>query len=119
LPFEVTGQPVIVESGFTDRNHLRMLCQFDQFSDCRFTQIRVIGMYTDRGIEVVMLFRQRQHFRKILQRHADAERGADIVFTHFFEDRGQVIGEFRKIEVAVRIDEHGQAALRDGFTTVA
>lgn len=50
---------------------------------------------------------QRQDTRRVLEIDADADGVADAVLAHRFEQLRQILGEIRKIEMTVAIDQHG------------
>ncbi len=108
LPFEIPLQPVVVESGFADRDDLLPLRERDEIVDRRFGRALVIGMHTDGRIEILVRRRERMHRRPVDKVHGDAERVRDAGGRHRLAHRRQVGGKFGEIEMTVRIDEHGR-----------
>ena len=53
-----------------------------------------------------MRFRQPKNARKILEVYADAYGTTDIVPCHVLEQLWQALRQVRKIEMAVRVDQH-------------
>ena len=63
-------------------------------------------MDADRRVEMRMRFGQGQHIRKVFQIDADAERTADVVLPHPFENPGKMCCQVGEVEVAVGVNQH-------------
>jgi hypothetical protein len=100
--------PVVIEPGLAGGNHFGRLRQSHERLDIRLERVGIVGMYTDRGIEVGMGLCQRQHSREILKGYRNAQGAVDRIDAHSVEDRVDLGAEFGKVEVAVRIDVQGE-----------
>jgi len=74
--------------------------------DRRLLRFGVIGMQADRRIDVVVRMSDRDDRGPRRKLDADAQRMRDLVLPHRIEERRQLGGELREIEVTVGIDEH-------------
>jgi hypothetical protein len=63
-------------------------------------------MHADRGVDVRILVRQRQHLREVRQVDRHAQRMGDFVVRHLRQDVRHASGQLREIDMAVRIDIH-------------
>ncbi|GMU72327.1 MAG: hypothetical protein AMXMBFR42_17860 [Burkholderiales bacterium] len=111
LPLEIPAEPVIVESRLADRDDLRARRPFDERRHVGLDRVRIVGMRADGRVQVRMLRGERMHPRPVGQVDRDAQRMRHPRFAHGPKLRGQVAREFGKVEVAVRIDEHGSCQL--------
>ena len=106
LPFEVAGQPEIVQPGLADRHHLGVVGQRDQFRHRRLGAVFMVRMHAHGRVDIRMRFGERADFGEFFQFHADAQRVAHLVGRHQVEHLGQLAGEVGEIDVAVGIDVH-------------
>ena len=74
LPLRPVLLPVIIETGFTDGNYLRVPGKFDQTCFVRLFDIGIFGMDAHGGVEVRVSLGKRQNAREIFQIDADADR---------------------------------------------
>ena len=93
--------PVVVEPGLAGGNHFGLSRQSHERLDIRLERVGIVGMHADRGIEIGMGLCQRQHSRKVLERHRDAQGAIDRIDTHSVENRVDLGAEFGKVEVAM------------------
>ena len=98
LPFEIAGQAVVVESGFADRDHLRVGGEANQPLDRGFLGLLLIRirMDADGGEDVRVPPCDVEHHGKAFQRHAGAQGPADMGVSHAFEQLRQVRREARE-----------------------
>ncbi len=80
--------------------------KFKQFLFIWLIGIGILGMDTDRGVEVGVGFSQREDTREVFQIDANTHRTADVVLLHALKDFGQPPRKFRKVKMTVRVDQH-------------
>jgi hypothetical protein len=61
LPFEIPLQPIVVEPGLPDGDHLGTRGERHQVGNRRFRRVLVIGVHADGRVEVRVRRRQRVH----------------------------------------------------------
>ena len=107
LPVQVSGQPVVIQPGFTDGDNFGMLSQTYQFGLGWLSFQFVIRMHADRGEKIVMLFSQFQHIWEGLKLNRNAQGMRNIVRAHLVQDGINIFDQVGKIKVAMGINEHG------------
>ena len=105
LPFQIALQPVIVESGLADRNHLGMGGQGEQTVQARLLAVLGVGMDTGCGKQIGMGLGQRDDRRQTLQGDPGDQRPAHPVVLHRGEHRGGVGRQIGKVDMTMGIDE--------------
>ena len=106
LPFQVPGQAIVVESGLADGDDLRPAGELAQAADRRLRRVFVVWVYADARIDVRVFRGDAQHAGEVGQIHADAQRVCHPFRRHRVEDGGELRRQFRKIDVAMGVDEH-------------
>ena len=101
---------VIVEPGLADADDLVRPGVFDEdFRRRRRLVIHIVGMDSDRAIEVVVGPRQGQHIRELGEPRADRLHDADAGLGGARQHPIDVVGELGKIEMAMAVDQHQPA----------
>jgi hypothetical protein len=89
--------------------------QFDQFvSRNSILLVGVMRVRADRTIDVRKFLRYREQAAKTSHPRRDGDDAADPGGIRSRDDAVEIVGEIRKIEMAMAVDEHGltvQAAL--------
>src|SRR5204863_7519923 len=107
LPFEVALETIVVEASLADGDNLRLARFGDQQLESRLGSIGVIAMHADARVEIGVPDGARMHARPGVHLDADAKRMRHGVRAHCLQHLRQLVGELRKIEMTVGIDEHG------------
>ena len=104
---------VIVETRFADRHDFRMPRVGDEIVHC-YVQllVRVMRMRADRAIDVRKTLRDRQHAGKAPHARRDRDQRAPSPPPRArIDDRVNLAGKIRKIEMAMTVDQHRSVAL--------
>ena len=104
---------VVVEAGLSNRHHAGQCGAVQQVLHAGFRHALVVGVHAHRAPEVVMGQGQGVHALELFHGGADAQGPGDLRLGHGLADGGQLADQFREVEVAVRIGEHGIAKQRD------
>ena len=98
----------IIQPRLAERHDLRMLRQLDQF--VRGNAVFLVGvmrMGADRAIDVRKSLGDREQPGKPPHPRRDRDDAADAGGLGARDDAVEIVGEIRKIEMAVAVDEHG------------
>ena len=110
LPLEVTRQSEIIEPRFANGDYLGMVGERDQFVHCRLGALLVVRMNAHRSVDIGMRLGERTDLGEFFQFDPDTQCMAYPVLGHVSKHLGQLAGEVREIDMAVRVDEHAVAS---------
>jgi hypothetical protein len=97
----------VIQPRFTQRHHLWMLRQFNQFL-CRNAVflICIVRMRADGAIDVGKACRDRQQCIETFHPRGDRHNAANSRGLGAGNDGVEVVGKIRKVEMAVAVDKH-------------
>ncbi len=101
LPPGVALDPVVVQAGFPDGDHLGVISQADQSIDVRFFARSVVRVNAGGGKYVGEACCDRQDLGKGFQVHGNAKRMGHAVCCHGPGDPAQIGSQFGEIDVTV------------------
>ena len=99
-------QTEVIQTGLTDRDHARVLCQGQQIGHIRLADAFVVGVDAGGGPKVVVSQGQRVDLVKLFQRGANAKCPINLRGTHVSADVGDAREQVGKGQVAVGINKH-------------
>ncbi|MNV57561.1 hypothetical protein D3C71_1499000 [compost metagenome] len=97
---------VVVQACFADGHHTGQGGTIEQILHRGFAHTFVVGMHSDRAPEVVVGGCQRVNTVELFEGGTDTQRPRDLCVGHRLTDRWQLVEQFWKVEMAVRISEH-------------
>lgn len=96
----------VVESRLADRHHLGMGRHADQFLDGHVGLLaRIVWVGADRAVDIVVGLGDRQHLVELAHPGRDRDHHADAGGLGARDDGVEFLGEIRKIEMAVAVDD--------------
>ena len=106
LPFAILLDTVVVKSRLADRNDLGVVCKPYEFLYRHVGHVGIIRVDTDRSVNMSKTLGNCPYPWKIFERHADAKCMRYLMLAHRRDDGVEPFRELRKIEMAMRINEH-------------
>ena len=106
----------IIQPRLAQRHDLRMLGQLDQFAGGNAVfLVGVMRMGADRAIDVGKPLGDGEQPAEPLDPGRDGDDAADPRRLGARDDAVEILGEIRKVEMAVAVDEHGLQTVQSAF----
>jgi len=107
----VESQQNVDRLGLSHQDNMEALLSTVRFEHGRLVEVRVHPVDVGKGVRPlskmgIPMTPAPDVAREILERHRHAQRALNLVLAHQIEHRVELIGEFGKIDVAVRINQH-------------